>query len=394
MLHFFDADEAWWRRIIDVNLTGHFLCCHQPPASWPRTAAGRSPPRPEAPPAHRSFTAYDASKGGIEAPPSWRVDLGRTTFALRSCGSIDTAGLDADARAYRGVNIPAGRIGDPYDMTGPALFLASDDAAYVTGDVIKVDGGMLAQQRSATVDIVHPDVSHVFGVPGESYLAVLDAMHDTDIEFVICRQEGGAAYMAEAWGRLTGDPGSVVTRGPGATNASVGIHAARENSQPMVVLIGLSPPTRWGEGLSGDRLPRLSRPHHQMGDPGRRCRRVGRNDLHEFKIAASGRLTGRDRVRGHAARRHDQHRRRSLTIERATPTSDELDAIVAAITDAERPVIIVGGGRWTSTPGPTSPPSPNTTTFRYSPPGDSMTSSTTSAISTAAKPGWRCRRRS
>ena len=56
--------------------------------------------------------------------------------------------------------------------------------------------------------LVAHGVSHVFGVPGESYLAVLDAIHDTDIEFVICRQEGGAAYMAEAWGRLTGDPGS------------------------------------------------------------------------------------------------------------------------------------------------------------------------------------------
>ena len=87
--------------------------------------------------------------------------------------------------------------------------------------------------------LVAHGVTHAFGVPGESYLAVLDALHDTAIEFIICRQEGGAAYMAEAWGRLTGDPGiCLVTRGPGATNASVGIHAARENSQPMVVLIG------------------------------------------------------------------------------------------------------------------------------------------------------------
>ena len=64
-----------------------------------------------------------------------------------------------------------------------------------------------------------------FGVPGESYLDVLDALTDSAINFVCCRQEGGAAYSAAAWGRLTGDPGVVfVTRGPGATNASVGLH--------------------------------------------------------------------------------------------------------------------------------------------------------------------------
>ena len=71
-------------------------------------------------------------------------------------GSIDTSGLDADQRTLRGENIPMGRIGEPHDMTGPALFLASEESAYVTGDVVKVDGGMLAQQRSATVDIKPP----------------------------------------------------------------------------------------------------------------------------------------------------------------------------------------------------------------------------------------------
>jgi len=64
--------------------------------------------------------------------------------------------MDEDARNLRGENIPLGRPGDPSDMAGPALFLASPDAAYITGDVIKVDGGMLSQQRSATVDIMPP----------------------------------------------------------------------------------------------------------------------------------------------------------------------------------------------------------------------------------------------
>ena len=71
-------------------------------------------------------------------------------------GSIDTSGLDADQRALRGENVPLGRIGEPHDMTGAALFLASDDASYITGHIVKVDGGMLAQQRSATVDIMPP----------------------------------------------------------------------------------------------------------------------------------------------------------------------------------------------------------------------------------------------
>ena len=84
-------------------------------------------------------------------------------------------------------------------------------------------------------------VDRVFGVPGESYLAALDAFHDAekDIEFVICRQEGGASYMAEAYGKLTGKPGiCFVTRGPGATNASVGVHTAFQDSTPMLLFIG------------------------------------------------------------------------------------------------------------------------------------------------------------
>lgn len=162
MLHFFDADEAWWRRIIDVNLTGHFLCCHQAARIMAKQGGGSiiNMSSGGATRAHRSFTAYDASKGGIEAlTRAMALDLGPYGIRVNALmpGSIDTAGLNTEERAYRGVNIPAGRIGDPFDMTGPALFLASEDSSYVTGDVIKVDGGMLAQQRSATVDIVHPD---------------------------------------------------------------------------------------------------------------------------------------------------------------------------------------------------------------------------------------------
>jgi acetolactate synthase-1/2/3 large subunit len=89
--------------------------------------------------------------------------------------------------------------------------------------------------------LVEQGVTHAFGVPGESYLAVLDGFHAyrDRIQFIINRQEGGAAYMAEAHGKLTGRPGvCMVTRGPGATNASVGVHTAFQDSTPMVLLVG------------------------------------------------------------------------------------------------------------------------------------------------------------
>ena len=86
------------------------------------------------------------------------LDLGPYGIRVNALmpGSIDTSGLSLADRKLRGENVPLGRIGEPIDMTGAALFLASDDASYITGDVIKVDGGMLAQQRSATVDIKLP----------------------------------------------------------------------------------------------------------------------------------------------------------------------------------------------------------------------------------------------
>lgn len=89
--------------------------------------------------------------------------------------------------------------------------------------------------------LIAQGVTHAFGVPGESYLAVLDGLHQhaDRIRFVTNRQEGGAAFMAEAHGKLTGRPGvCLVTRGPGATNASIGVHTAFQDSTPMVLLVG------------------------------------------------------------------------------------------------------------------------------------------------------------
>ena len=85
---------------------------------------------------------------------------------------------------------------------------------------------------------------HVFCVPGESHLAVLDALHDVRdrVKLIVCRHESGASNMAEAYGKLTGRPGvALVTRGPGATNASIGVHTAFQDSTPLLLLVGQVP---------------------------------------------------------------------------------------------------------------------------------------------------------
>ena len=161
MLHFFEADEAWWRRIVDVNLTGHFLVSQPAARIMAKQGGGNmiNMSSGGATRAHRAFTAYDATKGGIEAlTRAMAIVLAGYGIRVNALmpGSIDTNSQGEEYRKISGVNIQLGSVGEPEDMTGAALFLASDDASYITGDVIKIDGGMLAQQRSATVDIRPP----------------------------------------------------------------------------------------------------------------------------------------------------------------------------------------------------------------------------------------------
>ncbi|WP_232299820.1 thiamine pyrophosphate-binding protein [Leucobacter komagatae] len=85
-------------------------------------------------------------------------------------------------------------------------------------------------------------IERVYAVPGESYLDVLDGLHDSGVETVVCRQEGGAGFMALAEGRLTGRPGiAMVTRGPGAANAMIAVHTAYQDATPLVLFVGLVP---------------------------------------------------------------------------------------------------------------------------------------------------------
>lgn len=161
MKHFLTADKAWWDRIISVNLTGTFLCCKAAAHIMARQGSGSiiNMSSGGATKAHRAFVAYDATKGAIEAMTrALTLDLGPYGIRINSLvpGSIDTTGIDAAGRKMRGANVPLERIGEPNDMTGAAVFLASDDSLYVTGQRTVVDGGMLAQQRSATVDIMPP----------------------------------------------------------------------------------------------------------------------------------------------------------------------------------------------------------------------------------------------
>lgn len=109
------------------------------------------------------------------------------------------------------------------------------NAAMTSANTPQIGGHLLVQC------LVEQGVTHAFGVPGESFLAVLDGFHRhrDQIQFIINRQEGGAAFMAEAHGKLTGRPGiCFVTRGPGATNASIGVHTAFQDSTPMVLFVG------------------------------------------------------------------------------------------------------------------------------------------------------------
>ena len=156
--HFLEADEGWWRKIIEVNLGGVFNCSLRAAKIMAARRAGViiCLSSGGATKAHRGNAAYDAAKGGIEAlVRAMALDLG--PYGVRVCGivpgSIDTQGMTPDVKAARGETVPLWRVGEADDLAGPAVFLAGEDAAYVTGTMLVVDGGMLAQQRSPQVDI-------------------------------------------------------------------------------------------------------------------------------------------------------------------------------------------------------------------------------------------------
>ncbi|GAC1389637.1 MAG: 3-oxoacyl-[acyl-carrier-protein] reductase [Ktedonobacteraceae bacterium] len=156
--HFLEGDEMWWDHVIAVNLKSVFLCSSRAAHAMARQHQGViiNMSSGGATHSHRGMAAYDASKGGIEAlTRAMALDLAPYGIRVNALvpGSIDTQGMDPEIKRERGITIPLGRVGESIDMAGPAAFLASDDASYMTGHILAVDGGLLSQQRAPQVDI-------------------------------------------------------------------------------------------------------------------------------------------------------------------------------------------------------------------------------------------------
>jgi NAD(P)-dependent dehydrogenase (short-subunit alcohol dehydrogenase family) len=155
--HFLDGDEAWWDKVQGVNLKGAFLCSHRAAHIMARKGSGViiSMSSGGATKAHRGNVAYDASKGGIEAMTrAMALDLAPYGIRVNAVvpGFIRTYDLTDEAAIERGKSVPLGRMGLPEDLAGPTVFLATEDARYITGICLAVDGGVLVQQRSVPVD--------------------------------------------------------------------------------------------------------------------------------------------------------------------------------------------------------------------------------------------------
>ncbi|MEC5406009.1 thiamine pyrophosphate-binding protein [Paraburkholderia sp. MPAMCS5] len=195
-------------------------------------------------------------------------------------------------------------------------------------------------------------VDRIFCVPGESYLAVLDALYDAsgDIDLVVCRQEGGAAYMAEAYGKLTGKPGiCFVTRGPGATNASVGVHTAFQDSTPMILFVGqVAREQSDREAFQEIDYRRMFGPLAkwvvQIDDTARIPELIGQ----AFHRAVNGRpgpvvvALPEDMLTDCA----DIADARAYTRVEANPADAQMEQLRGLLSCAERPLMIVGGGGW------------------------------------------------
>jgi acetolactate synthase-1/2/3 large subunit len=195
-------------------------------------------------------------------------------------------------------------------------------------------------------------VEVIFGVPGESYLAALDALHDAPIRFVNARHEAGAANMAEAYGKLTGRPGvCFVTRGPGATHGSVGVHTAFQDSTPMLYLVGQVPRGELGrEALQEVDLRAMFAPlakwAEEIADP----RRIPELVRRAFVLATSGRpgpvvlSLPEDMLVQEAAVADGS----PFTPSAPAPSVADLARVRERLARAARPLLLVGGGGWSA----------------------------------------------
>jgi acetolactate synthase I/II/III large subunit len=220
-----------------------------------------------------------------------------------------------------------------------------------------VAGATTTGARLLVEALVANDVTRVFCVPGESYLAVLDALHDVtgQIETIVCRHEAGAANMAEAAGKLTGKPGiAFVTRGPGATHASIGVHTAFQDSTPMILLIGQ---------VARDQMDReafqeidyrrmfgqMAKWVAQIDDP----RRVPEYMSHAFHVATSGRpgpvvlALPEDMLSEPFPASQAQTVAPAAQRVQASPSAAQMAQLRTLFANAKKPFVIAGGHGWT-----------------------------------------------
>ena len=194
--------------------------------------------------------------------------------------------------------------------------------------------------------------SKAFGVPGESYLAVLDAMvdHANSFDLVLCRQEGGAAYMAAGWAKLTGQPGlCFVTRGPGATNAAVGIHTAMQDSLPMILFVGQVGTDVMGrEAFQEVDYPAFFGPLAKWAVQIDHVERVPEIISRAWTVALSGRpgpvvVALPEDMLVATSTAEPCH---AVTIPEPAPAAADISALGDMLAESVRPVVIVGGTRW------------------------------------------------
>lgn len=198
-------------------------------------------------------------------------------------------------------------------------------------------------------------VDRVFCVPGESFLAALDGLVDADIDVVVARQEGGAAIMAEATGKMTGRPGiAFVTRGPGATNASAGVHIAFQDSTPMVLFIGqVASDQRDREAFQEVDYRAMFGPLAKWVAEIDRADRIPEYVSHAFHVAQTGRpgpvvlALPEDMLSGPVAAESVP----AAVLPSGAAAEEDVAAVLDAIESAERPFLIVGGGRWNAGAG-------------------------------------------
>ncbi|NOR61701.1 MAG: thiamine pyrophosphate-binding protein [Rhodobacteraceae bacterium] len=194
-------------------------------------------------------------------------------------------------------------------------------------------------------------VKTIFGVPGESYLAVLDALVDhPEIRLIGNRNEGGAAFMACAHGQLTGQPGiCMVTRGPGATNASIGVHSAMQGSNPMILFIGqVGRDMRGREAFQEVDYRAFFGPIAKWVTEVDDADRISETLARAFTVAQSGRpgpvviALPEDMLRSHSNAKPSP----KVKLAEAAPTPEAIYDLKKAFARAEKPLLLIGGGGW------------------------------------------------